>query len=227
MISLSLDEFESLRGNAETIESDGHGEKVLLLDDGSYLKLFRRKRLLSSAVLYPYAERFADNAVALQDRGIACPTILGVYRVPSLRRDVVHYAPLEGRTLRQVNDEVEKQALRYRFGAFVADLHKQGIFFRSLHLGNVVIDTDGGLGLIDIADLSVGKRSLSKRKRLRNFRHMLRYPNDRKWLLGDSDRSFFDGYTRTAESVLSLNELIQLSLEPGFMDDHTLATRDN
>ena len=214
MIPLSHDEFLSLRGNAETIESDGHGEKVLLLDDGSYLKLFRRKRVLSSAVLYPYAERFADNAVALQDRGIACPRILGVYRVPSLRRDVVHYAPLEGRTLRQVHDEVEKQALRFRFGAFVAELHNQGIFFRSLHLGNVVINADGRLGLIDIADLSARKGALGKRKRLRNFRHILRYPDDRKWLLNDSDRGFFNGYARSAESIVSINELIKFSLEP-------------
>lgn len=214
MTPLTYDEFLSLRGNAETIESDGHGEKVLLLDDGSYLKLFRRKRLLSSAALYPYAERFADNAVALNDRGIACPRILGVYRVASLRRDIVHYAPLEGRTLRQVHDEAEKRALRSRFGAFVAELHNQGVFFRSLHLGNVVIDSNGRLGLIDIADMTAGKRALGKRKRLRNFRHILRYPNDRTWLIGDGDRSFFNSYAQTAKYRVSVNELIQLSPEP-------------
>ncbi|KJH79356.1 toluene tolerance protein [Stutzerimonas stutzeri] len=214
MTPLTYDEFLSLRGNAETIESDGHGEKVLLLNDGSYLKLFRRKRLLSSAALYPYAERFADNAVALNDRGIACPRILGVYRVSSLRRDIVHYAPLEGRTLRQVHDEAEKRALRIRFGAFVAELHNQGVFFRSLHLGNVVIDPSGRLGLIDIADMSAGKRALGKRKRLRNFRHILRYPNDRIWLISDGDRSFFNSYAETAKYKISVNELIQLSPEP-------------
>lgn len=214
MIPLSHDQFLSLRGNAETIESDGHGEKVLLLDDGSYLKLFRRKRLLSSAAFYPYAERFADNATVLEDRGIACPKILGVYRVTSLHRDVVHYAPLEGRTLRQVHDESEKRALRNRFGAFVAELHDQGIFFRSLHLGNVVIAPDGRLGLIDIADLSAEKRALGKRKRLRNFRHILRYPNDRRWLIGDSDGSFFNSYAHAAKLIVTVNELIQLSLTP-------------
>lgn len=216
MTPLSHDEFLSLRGNAETIESDGHGEKVLLLDDGSYLKLFRRKRLLSSAAFYPYAERFADNAVALQARGIACPRILGVYRVACLRRDMVHYAPLEGQTLRQLHDEVEKRVLRSRFGGFVAELHNQGIFFRSLHLGNVVIAADGRLGLIDIADLSVKKRALGKRERLRNFRHILRYPNDRTWLISDGDRSFFNSYAQAAKSIVTINELIQLCPEPDF-----------
>ena len=58
--------YLQLRDNAEVLEADGHGDKVLRLRDGSFLKLFRRKRLISSAALFPYAERFARNASELR-----------------------------------------------------------------------------------------------------------------------------------------------------------------
>ena len=44
-----------LREGAEVLEVDHCGEKVLRLRDGNILKLFRRKRLISSALWYPYA----------------------------------------------------------------------------------------------------------------------------------------------------------------------------
>lgn len=100
----SLAQFETLKQGAELIEADGHGEKVLLLPDGHYLKLFRRKRLISSASWYPYAQRFADNARALQARGIPCPEVIEVFRVPEMERDVVHYRPLIGKALNPQNN---------------------------------------------------------------------------------------------------------------------------
>jgi len=212
MTPLSDDQYRSLRADAEVIEADGHGEKVLRLADGTFLKLFRRKRLISSALLYPYAKRFADNIEALKDRGIACPSVIGVYRVATIHRDLVHYRPLLGRTLRQINDPTERIELRARFGAFVAELHNKGIYFRSLHLGNVVLGSDGALGLIDIADLTAGRRSLSKRKRLRNFRHIFRYPSDQEWLTGNGDTVFFNSYALTAKPAIDSSQLAQVIL---------------
>ncbi len=89
--------YLQLRDNAEVLEADGHGDKVLRLRDGSFLKLFRRKRLISSAALFPYAERFARNASELARRGIVCPKVLDVLRIPHIQRDAVHYEPLPGR----------------------------------------------------------------------------------------------------------------------------------
>ena len=214
MTPLSHDQYRSLRADAVVIEADAHGEKVLRLADGTYLKLFRRKRLVSSALLYPYAKRFANNIEALKHRGIACPSVIGVYRIATLQRDLVHYAPLQGKTLRQIDDPAERQALRARFGAFVAELHNKGIYFRSLHLGNVVLGENGVLGLIDIADLNAGRRALSKRKRLRNFRHILRYPEDRLWLINDGDHVFFDSYVLHAKPAVAVIELTQLLPDP-------------
>lgn len=51
-------ELDALVATATLIESDSYGPKVYRLDNGEYLKLFRRKRLLSSALLTPYSVRF-------------------------------------------------------------------------------------------------------------------------------------------------------------------------
>ena len=81
--------YLALRENATVLEADGSGDKVLLLEDGTILKLFRRKRLISSALLFPYAQRFADNIDALKKRGIPCPDVIATYRIASISRDAV------------------------------------------------------------------------------------------------------------------------------------------
>lgn len=55
---------------AKILEADSYGAKVYLLQDGNIVKLFRRKRLLSSALLRPYSKRFIDNAAQLEKLGI-------------------------------------------------------------------------------------------------------------------------------------------------------------
>ncbi|ENO89918.1 hypothetical protein [Thauera linaloolentis] len=195
-------DYLALRGGAEVIEADGHGEKVLRLPDGSYLKVFRRKRLLSSAAWYPYAQRFVDNAASLARLGVPCPRVIHVHRFPIIRRDVVHYHPLPGITLRQIvrdaGPETDAPALRARLGRFVAELHGLGIFFRSIHLGNIVLGESCRLGLIDIADMKIGSRPLSRFKRKRNFAHLLRYREDRAWLLADGGKAFAEAYALQA-----------------------------
>ena len=193
--------YLALREGAQVLEADGSGDKVLRLRDGLMLKLFRRKRLLSSALLFPYAGRFERNAQALRDLGIPCPEVLATYRIASIERDAVYYRPLPGDTLRQLlDDQAQAQPLRRQLGQFVARLHEAGVYFRSLHLGNVVLTPDNQLGLIDIADLQHQRRALRDSQRERNFHHMLRYPEDRQWLLGeDNGATFLLGYRQELE----------------------------
>ncbi|ROM77648.1 toluene tolerance protein [Pseudomonas brassicacearum] len=198
MQTLNHSSYLALREGAKVLEADGSGDKVLLLRDGRYLKLFRRKRLLTSALLRPYARRFAHNTDALLKRGIPCPTVLGVYRIASIARDAVYYSPLEGKTIRQLKaSEEDADALRFELGTFIALLHEKGVYFRSLHFGNVVLTPEHTLGLIDIADLRCQRRALSNGKRLRNFAHVLRYKEDRHWLLErDGGTAFIEGYSQ-------------------------------
>lgn len=192
MQTLSHDEYLALRDGAQVLEFDRHGDKVLMLSDGSYLKLFRRKRLISSAAWYPYAQRFADNALKLAGRQIPCPEVLGVYRIPGVSREAVRYRPLAGQTLRHiVRSGADTAGLRDKLGRFVARLHAAGIYFRSLHLGNIVLTPSGELGLIDIADLRASSNPMPRHRRLRNLKHLLRDEQDRAWIY-QSDTAAFD-----------------------------------
>ncbi|NLY13350.1 MAG: toluene tolerance protein [Gammaproteobacteria bacterium] len=184
MQKLDHQDYLTLRDNCKVIEQDGSGDKVLILQDGTFLKLFRRKRLITSAAIWPYAQRFADNAKKLEKLGIPCPKIIQVYRIPSIERDAVHYHPLPGTTLRDLysGDKEYPDDLRERFLTFVEHIQDLGVYFRSIHLGNVVLTPENELGLIDISDMKIFRRPLSKWQRRRNYEHMVRDPEDTHWL---------------------------------------------
>ena len=61
-------------------------------------------------------------------------------------------------------------------------LHDEGIYFRSLHLGNVVLTPQGELGLIDIADVRLHRGPLTRFWRKRNLRRMDGIASERDWL---------------------------------------------
>jgi len=62
-------------------------------------------------------------------------------------------------------------AILEKLGRVIATLHAKGVYFRSLHMGNIVLTPVAEFGLIDIADLHVERKSLSYYKILRNFQH--------------------------------------------------------
>ncbi|WP_211826374.1 toluene tolerance protein [Kistimonas asteriae] len=196
MRTLTAQEYSALRDGARVIEADGFGDKVLLLNDGSFLKLFRRKRLLSSALIFPYSTRFTLNAGLLAERGIPSVTIIDNYRIPTIRRTAVHYQPLPGETLRHLLKDAtgDSSGLMGQLGTFIARLHEKGVYFRSLHLGNVVLTPDHELGLIDIADMSCGRLSLGPRRALRNFHHLARSKVDMELLDSTLRKRLIEAY---------------------------------
>ena len=184
--TLEHDVYLAMRAGAAVLEADGFGDKVLRLADGTILKLFRRKRLFSSAAWSPYAQRFADHAEALHQRHIPAPVIIAVWRIPSIERDAVHYQPLAGKTLRAMLreglDPAIEPGLKAAFTDFIIRLHEAGVYFRSLHLGNVVYTPDQEFGLIDISDARIGTRSLSKQLRARNLRRLQGIDGESDWV---------------------------------------------
>ena len=103
-------ELNALVAKATLIESDSYGPKVYRLDNGEYLKLFRRKRLLSSALLVPYSVRFCRNAAQLQSLDIPTIEPLALYQLADSAWTAVHYRALAGHTLK----DLSKQAEAYR-----------------------------------------------------------------------------------------------------------------
>lgn len=202
MRTLSNEQLHTLSAAAKILESDGLGPKVLRLVDGSFLKLFRKRRLLSTETLKPYAVRFAENAAHLKRLGFISPEIIAVYRLAGpTNRTAVHYQPLPGQTLRQAlakSSAQQRQQLIGQFGELLAQMHQRGVYFRSVHLGNVLVLPDQRLGLIDLADMRISRCPLNLNKRQRNLRHMQRYTEDCAWLFREHRAALEEGYARHA-----------------------------
>lgn len=198
MKQLSKSEFEKLTANALVLSKDRHGLKVLETQDGRIFKLFRLKRTFSSAQFSPYVTRFAKNAAGLQQRSIPTINVLDFFKVPELQRDVVIYKPLVGRTLR---DQVASDGpdCLAKLPSFLAQLHRRGIFFRSIHFGNIIVRPDESFGLIDISDLKLRKRELWIWERVRNFRHLCKYESDKDAVTQFGIERFLEGYIEASK----------------------------
>jgi len=212
MKKLSKDDYAALREGATVIEADHFGDKVLLLADGTYLKLFRVKRLFSAARFYPYSKRFVKNVGKLIEKGIPTVTVLELYKVPSIHRTAVHYYPLTGKTLRKLSHGIDL-IIASKLGKFFRELHDKGIYFRSLHLGNIVVTQENRLGLIDVADMKIYRGSLSEELRLRNFQHIARYKEDSSQLQRHFS-SFIRSYTGKDEASDFANNIKSMLASP-------------
>lgn len=203
MKTLKPEALDSLLQGAKVIEEDGYGLKVARLVDGDFLKLYRRKRLMSSALWSAPAQRFADNARRLQQLGLIAPAIVDTLLIPQRKLNGVRYQPLPGQTLRdhwRALEPQERDVEVERFGAFLGQLHQLGVYFRSLHLGNVLCLPDRRLGLIDLSDMTISGKPLSRWKRKRNLQHMLRYKEDSAWLTQEHRTALLRGYDQQCGS---------------------------
>ncbi|WP_433887284.1 toluene tolerance protein [Pseudomonas vranovensis] len=174
---LSQVAFNQLILGAQILEADSYGAKVYLLTDGNILKLFRRKRLISSALLRPYSRRFIDNALRLEKLGIPTLNVLQHFTLDTPGMKAVLYRPLPGKTLRQLSQlpDFSWQERLPDLVALIKKLHQSGIYFRSLHLGNIVVTPEQQWGLIDVADMRFLRAPLPQRLVRRNVQHFARY----------------------------------------------------
>ncbi len=183
MKQLTLEAFDRLTQNSAVLADDEHGKKVLELTDHSIIKLFRVKRLLSQATIYSPARRFAKNAKKLKQLNIPTITLIDLYNIKGIRRTAVHYHQLEGIMVREyLNSHSGNDQFLEKLGEFLALLHSKGIFFRSVHFGNIIYTPDKQFGLIDISDMNISPFPLSIFKRLRNLKHIFRLPEDIRFI---------------------------------------------
>ena len=196
MKPLTLNEYQRLVDNSVILEEDGHGLKVLETSDGHIIKIFRQKRVVSSALIKPYASRFVKNAQVLKKLGIHTVDVVDMFYCPPIKRSLVKYRPIPGKTLRSVlHSSLQFDVIMESFVHFFAELHDKGVFFRSIHLNNVIVSDDSNkLGLIDFADMKISSKGLSSAMRLRNFKHLTRYKADQESIKNFGVDRFIDIY---------------------------------
>lgn len=175
---VTAQELESWLESGEVVEKDARGPKVVRLQDERLLKIFRPRRRFWLARLIPQANQFAANAKQLAALGVVAPQIEEYFWLN--RRLAVSgclYIPLPGCSLDQLYKRSRSDFIELlpALGSFIYSLHQSGIYFRSLHLGNVLHLPGGGFGLIDFLDMRFYRRPLPKPLVRRNLRHLQGY----------------------------------------------------
>jgi tRNA A-37 threonylcarbamoyl transferase component Bud32 len=216
--TLTREAFSALTDHARVLEKDPHGDKVLERD-GRIIKLFRRKRLLTLAAIYPYSLRFVRNAQRLRDKNIPSVTVERIAACPELNRQLVIYPKLPGTPLRAALGAAgadRRARLLENLARFVARLHDEGVYFRSLHLGNVLLQADDTLALIDIADMRILPWRLGAWRRVRNFRHLLRSAEDRGYIHERIGSRFLEIYLQASRLPPILKSCVRKMLASAF-----------
>jgi hypothetical protein len=199
---VSAQELESWLASGEVLEQDGRGAKVIRVSDDKIVKFFRPRRRLWLSRLMPQAVRFKTNADRLMTLGIPTPLISECFWLNKPKAvSGCSYTPLPGHSLEQIyrRSRGEFEALLPAFAAFVYSLHQRGIYFRSLHLGNVLQLPDGSFGLIDFLDTHFKRAPLDQRLVARNLEHLRSYLHRNQ--VGDFPWStLYSAYARIAHS---------------------------
>lgn len=176
-------EFQNWLSHGEVLEKDSHGAKVVRLVDGRLLKIFRSRRLPLLAKLLPEAVRFETCAARLQTLEIQTPNILETLWIDRSKAvSACLYDPLAGQPLDRIfrDDRPQFDSLLPQFAAYIYSMHQRGIYFRSLHLGNILHTPNDDFGLIDFLDIRFKSRPLSRSLVRRNFQHLRNYLQRRK-----------------------------------------------
>lgn len=175
---VTANELQGWLSAGDVLEKDSKGPKVIRLPEGDIVKIFRSRRLPLIARLRPDSRRFAERAEHLQRLGIKTPSIRESCWID--RDQAVSaclYRPLEGTPLDKLfhNSRARFDALLPQLGRYIYQLHQRGIYFRSLHLGNVLYTPEGDFGLIDFLDIRFKNRPLRPTLIRRNFEHLRGY----------------------------------------------------
>lgn len=175
----------------------GSQAKILRTHDDNLVKLFRPRRLLSSAWLYPHSLRFARNSRRLRALSVPSVEVKKTYFVPAEKLFMAVYPMLNGHTLLSEQDPEAIDEL----ARFLVRLHHKGVFFRALHLGNVLRLQDGRLALIDVTDVAFRSRPLEASERFRNFQHLFRRAETRRWFGVNGALRLIETYAEAAQAL--------------------------
>lgn len=180
---VSAQELESWLASGKVLEKDARGPKVVALENGLFLKIFHTRRHPLLARLQPAAKRFAENSHQLQRLEIPAPEVQELLWInKSAGLSACLYRPLPGASVEDIYNQNPDDIITLlpALARFIRTLHRRGVYFRSLHLGNIIQLPEEQFGLIDILDLQFKGRQINPWLVQRNLRHLQHYLNRRK-----------------------------------------------
>ncbi len=190
--------YLQLVGDAQVLKLRRGKPAILLTSDQRIIKHIYRRSWFSSSRIWPYAQRFINNATLLHQRGIKVPTIHGRYYYPTFGCDILVYDYLDGKSLFTYAQENNFSYLE-KTPAFLSRLHELGIYFRDFHLDNVIIHNNE-FALIDIASVKCRRqtRGLNFKYRAKNIAHLFSKNEDQEIYRIFGKNNFLRRYVKSA-----------------------------
>jgi len=114
----------------------------------------------------------------LRQIGIAAPDVRDVFWLDASRGlSGCLYTPLPGESIESLHcrSPNETRELLPALAAFVRTLHNRGVYFRSLHLGNILYLGHSKFGLIDVLDMQFKRGPLNRWLVRRNLAHLTKH----------------------------------------------------
>ena len=196
---LSDAQLADLISRSSLLEGEADKPKVLLDSDGYIYKFFYQpNRKLSSRTLFPPFKQFVKNSQILLQRNIPTVSISDTMTAADHRFDAIRYQAIEGIEFREHLKQAGHNEIR-ALVTIIAKLHKQGVFFRAIHLGNILRQPDGNYALIDISDCWFSSGQLDTFRRARNLAHLLSYHADSPYFSKYGNHRFIDEYALEAQ----------------------------
>lgn len=179
MNTISKQQLKYLCRNGTCVDFIGEYPSIIFHPDGTITKLWlRKKSFFSSDRFRSYAQRFVNNAARLTAKGITVPEILSHAVLEGERISIVCYRALPGNSIRVLLKKFPERVDIPALCQYILMLHDKGIFFRSIHLGNIILLPDNSYGLIDFTDVRIYKKSVPLLRRAANLATPMRYSED-------------------------------------------------
>ncbi|MDA0788370.1 MAG: hypothetical protein O2780_02820 [Proteobacteria bacterium] len=165
-------------------------------DENEIIKAFYRRKTISTSRLVPQARRFTTNSRLLLERDIPAPIVKDVVWCADYPVHMVIYDRIDGKDLRELCHELGTEQISM-LPDFLARLHDQGVFFRAIHLGNLIFDGDT-IHLVDISDLRLHTSPLGVFARARNLAHLMNTERDKAYFVSYGVDRFIAEYEAAA-----------------------------
>lgn len=174
--TISSKELEELLRDKQVMFGTRQQPALMLSQDNEIIKFFYQRKRWSTSRFYPQALRFRANSQRLIELKINAPMVKEIIHCPDVPTDLIIYDRLDGCDLRMLCEQGKTKCLA-ELPAFLIDLHDKGVYFRAIHLANV-LKQNSGMAIVDISDLSAQSRPLSAWQRARNIAHLFNARSD-------------------------------------------------
>lgn len=151
---------------------------LLLTPENEIVKFFYRRKRISTSIILPQARRFHTNSRHLARLGIKAPIVKDIFYAQDVPLHIVTYQHIEGVDYRELCNREGVDCLA-ALPVFISRLHSSGVYFRAIHLGNIVRCHSDDDAIVDISDLSIRPTRLSVFLRARNLAHLIDTDEDK------------------------------------------------